>query len=71
MNTSKKNYVRPVIRVVNIDIENGYSLSGNRPRTLVMGAEGMTDGGYQEDINPLDNGDHMTEGIQPGPTEFF
>lgn len=51
--------------------ENGYGLSGNRPRTLVMGAEGMTDGGYMEDINPLDNGDHMTEGIQPGQTIFF
>jgi hypothetical protein len=41
-----------------------YGMSGNME--LMVGAEGITDGAWIEDWNPVDNSGHMLEGINQG-----
>lgn len=64
MNASKKSYVQPVITVVKVKVENGYGLSMDP--TIVLGAEGMSEGStlnFGVSENP---GGGMLEGIGEG-----
>lgn len=64
----KRAYVPPVVEVLPARIEKGYSLSGGPGMTEAIG-----DYGYHEIGNPepMNNGDHMLEGIVNGGTYFF
>lgn len=66
----KRAYLPPIVEVVPVRIEKGYSLSGGHQGMT----EGITDYGYYDigDPNPYyPDGEPMTEGIVNGSTIFF